>query len=682
MSATPWQVDKAREMLVGGMGDRALADASDGRASGFGWMTPRQQWLTWLWSQFRCSIYDDRRVNWSGRERLPKTEHDMVARQGYIPPGFYDAGQTLPIEFRAPDAPTHLPKVITTRFTSLLFSSHRHPRIACPEDPATADWLTAAVEAARLWTHMQLARNYGGATGTAVIGFKFVRGRLQFEVFDPRWCEPDFLDQSTGELYAIEKKYQYSKWMRNPANGEQMEVRCWYRRVIDQESDTVWPCVPVQDQNEEPEWETFAHTQLFHGMQECPVHWIQNKEVLDEPDGDSDCHGVYELCWAIDALWSQSHHGALKNCDPTLHVASDADFDSVSKGSHGSAMKTEKGGSMEYVEMTGAGIKTATDLAEKLEQRVQQLARCYFDKNLAGTGTKTATEVERDYSAMIEEADVLREQYGQKGVKPLLEKILRCARRLMEPYVDYSNPDVPRIMSSEVKVPPRPVKDDTGKVVGLEERDIGQGETVDLKWPRYFQPTLEDIVKAVQAARSALEGGLIDQEHAMQMVAEYFQVEDVAALLEALRREAEKLTSEAQQIDQPEVNAFGEQQKTDEQIVSDVFARTSTALHALQMAGITFTDEDLVRIFAGVGVNVPIPKVGAPVQIQAKAMDVAAKETAASKEEEENAGTRSAAVGAPKPPLPPSAPGAAPGGAEEEGTAPEQPDQEAPEGQA
>ena len=67
-------------------------------------LSPRQQELNRLWAWYQCAAYDARRVDWDGKEHLDPIEHEVVARGGYIPPGFYSAA-TLPIKFRRPTAP-------------------------------------------------------------------------------------------------------------------------------------------------------------------------------------------------------------------------------------------------------------------------------------------------------------------------------------------------------------------------------------------------------------------------------------------------------------------------------------------------------------------------------------------------------------------------------------------------
>lgn len=508
-------------------------------------LSPRQLKLNRLWSYFRCENYDGRKTGWNGQPHLEGTEREFVASQGFLPPGFYDAGQTMPVELRRPDTPFYLGKVVPQRFTSLLFSERRHPKVAVPDDPKTEDWLNAAIEQGRLWAHMINVRNYGGGMGTVALGFKFVQGRVQFELHDARWCTPEFADPDTQELFQLEKRYLFTDWIRDPKTGGWVEGRFWYRRLITTESDIVWPKVPVRD-GDEPDWDKARHSEVVHGFGFCPAVWIQNHPVVDEIDGDPDCHGAYELIEKCDQLRAQGTKGVMANCDPTLNINTDADFEDVGTGAN-NAIKLEKGGSAQYLELSGTATKSAYDSADSLEEKVLTLVRCYLDTNTGGPA-RTQNEVEKNYSSMIEQADILREQYGEKGVKRLLELLLRAARTLGTARA-IPDPDggPARIVRMVVKLPPKVEVDEaTGAVVSRVPRELGQGEQVELNWPPYFQPTLDDVGKAVIAAGQAKTFNIVDLDHAVRFVAGYFQVEDVKKLVKELSAKQNEIDDQLQ----------------------------------------------------------------------------------------------------------------------------------------
>jgi hypothetical protein len=531
-SATKWGVDQVRTDLASGKIPSPIQSKEvDGPTNH---MSPRQNGLDRLWRFYRCSNYVGRKFDWNGHENMGHVEHDIVAHTGFIPPGFTDAGGAMiPLKFRAPSTPYFLSKVIVNRFTSLLFSAKRHPKIAC-DDPLTEDWLQGFAEATRLWANMIRARTYGGAMGAVGLGFKFIDGQPFVEVHDPRWCTPTFTDRDLLTVGRFEKLYQYTQPGKNE-KGEWEDKWYWYRRLIDKRRDIVWSKIEVKS-NETPNWRREKFHAVEHGYGFCPIVWVQNQQVDDDIDGDADCHGVFELIERIDCLLSQADRGTIANCDPTLQIASDSDFEMIKKGS-GNALHFEKGGMASYLEMNGAGIDKALTLADKLEQKALTVARCMLDRNEGGP-SRTVSEVEHNYSSMIEQADIFREQYGEKGVKSLLDMVLKVVRQMSSPRID-STGAMPKIVRTVIKMPKKKVLDEeTGKIVGWEERQIGKGAQIELVWPQYFTPSAEEVGKAVEAAGKAKQYMIVDTDHAVGYVAEFFNVENKAAMLKSIKAEA------------------------------------------------------------------------------------------------------------------------------------------------
>ncbi len=547
--AIPYESNAGRNVSMS-MGDK-LTNARVARLG----LSPRQQELNRWWAVYRCVNYDARKIDWDGKPHMDNVDHEAIATAGFIPPGFYDAGATFPIKFRRPTAPYPLPKVIVDRFTGLLFSERRHPQPRVAGDPKTEDFVQALAEASRVWQRMIVARSFGGATGTVIVGFKFREGMPVVEIHDPRWCMPDFEDRHALKLNAIEIRYQYPE--DEVVGGKWEQVAYWYRRVIDKENDTVWKPIPVGD-GEEPDWNNpnNVNEHVAHNLGFCPVIWVQNLPVEGDIDGDPDCHGLLDMFEAIDAEIAQAHRGTVANCDPTLHIGTNQPLGEVRKGSD-NAIKTEIGGTVNYIEITGTGPKAAVELAEKLRAYALEVAQCVLE-HPDNTGAKTATEVERAYSSMIAKADTLREQYGQKCVIPLMEMMVKAAKKVMTSKVNNEG----MIERGTLDLPDR-IEELAGGNVKRTKRELGPGGALTLQWPGYFEPSLTDIELATRAAGEARALGLIDMEHAAKFVSEYYRVDDVGAMLEKAKIEkqqdgAEIATSSLGRLNEGKVMKQGE----------------------------------------------------------------------------------------------------------------------------
>ena len=532
-SATPYNPSGVRKMIAG-IANRLMtgkkqenAQQINDRIKRLG-LSPRQQRLNHAWSWYRCDHYSGRKVDWNGGSAVDPIEHEAIATAGFIPPGFYDAGSTMPIRFRKPSAPYALNKVIVDRFTSLLFSEQKHPHIKIIGDADSEDFITVLIEQARLWAVMIQARQYGGAMGTTCLGFQFVDGNLVIEVHDPRWVEPTFIDRVMMSVKQIEKKYMYPVDEKDPVTGKYETVWYWYRRIIDENSDTLFKPAPVAD-GDEPEWQ--EESKVEHGLGFCPIVWVQNLPVQDDVDGDPDCIGAFEMFESIDSLVAQANKGILGNCDPSVVITSDAEMSEVRKGSD-NALKLPPGSTAGYMEITGSGPKAALDFAELLRKFALEVTQCVLDH--PEMKQRTATEIERTYSSMLAKADILREQYGQKCIVPLVEMILKAIQKLDK---GKYNEESGMLERQKIFLPRHQVFNaDTGTTED-KEYTLGNGGVVTLQWPHYFEALLSDIELATRSAIAAKAGGLIDAEHASKFVAEYFKVEDVHSMLEKVHEE-------------------------------------------------------------------------------------------------------------------------------------------------
>ena len=506
----------ATSAMLGGVAPSVMSQSGPSNP-----MSPRQIELDRLWRHYRCATYDDRGYDWNGREIGGSEASAAIGTSQYMPGGFYDAGQDLPLTARRPNAPYYLGRVIVDRFTGLLFSERRHPKLSCPEDTRTEAWITAVAKSMRIWQRMVLARSYGGAMGSHALGFRFEAGVPKLEIHDPRWCTPLFSDRSELVVRRFEKLYQYPADTRDE-DGNWVQGWFWYRRVIDAQTDTVWSDIPVED--EEPLWGDIKGVEVKHGYGFCPIVWVQNTEIEDSIDGDPDCHGIFDTIEEIDALVAQSNRGIKANCDPTPVITTDKENDGDIRKGSSNAIMLEKGGSASYMELSGSGPAAAKEQATFLEKQALRIARCVLDDNFSGPA-RTEEETEQNYSNMLERADTMREQYGERGIKRLLEMVIRAARGLATTTKLTVVGSKVTPARSIVRLPLSP----EGKPY-----ELGNGTTIDLIWPDYYEPSLDRVTKAVDAASKAEMAWLINKKLAVQFIAPFFKVEDVAGLVEEL----------------------------------------------------------------------------------------------------------------------------------------------------
>lgn len=504
-----------------------------------GGRSPRQQRLDKLWAFYDCEQYAARKVAWDGTKHVGQFERDTVAIAGYVPPGFYVAGNdTIPLAFRRPTTPYHLARVVVDRFTSLLFSQRRHPKMTVDGDTDTDAMLNAIIEQGRLWPTMMQVRMFGGATGTGVVGLKFIDGVPKFEIFDPRWTTPRWLDRPNLILRSIEYRYPYMEEMK--VDGKWQEVEVWYRRVITKDVDAVFkPEIIMEGEDRqpiEPVWEVAEVVQ--HKLGFCPVTWIQNIPNATDIDGYPDCHGIFEMTETIDKLLAQTDGALLANLDPTLAIFTDAENVGSIKTGSDNTLRLRKGEEAKYLEIAAEGIKAGRAAANEYRDYALEVSQCVLER--PGTVQRTATEVERAYSSMFAKADILREQYCEFGVKRLLNMAIVAIKTLTEPKVSGNT-----VTRGKLALPKRVTHTDTGPQ--LSEHKLGPGPyAMSMAWPAYFEPSAEDTQKAAGAAITAKVGGLIDSETATRYVAANFGVEDIKGTMQKVAKERDDGQAEAE----------------------------------------------------------------------------------------------------------------------------------------
>lgn len=493
-------------------------------------MSPRQQALNRLWSFYKTEQYAARMTTWDGHKVMDELERESIAHTQVVPPGFWDPGgrfDDIPFSLRKPSAPYHLVRVIVNRFTGLLFSAKMHPQISLLGASELQQWIDSLIKTSRLWIRMAHARMFGGAMGSVAMTFQFRNGRPWIEVHDPRWCTPVFRDVATGDMEALEIRYQYPR-EEYDEKGVIREVWYWYRRLIDVNSDTVFAPAPVGD-GDEPAWE--VQSRVEHHIGEFPGVWIRNTQS-DDQDGEPDCQGLYDTVEEIDGLISQASMGAKENCDPTLAVASnELEGQTLRKGSF-NALKLEQGGAANYVEMNGSGTDAALKVKDDLRKNALEVAQCVLESERAAM---TATEVERRFSSMHQRGDLFREQYGEMGVKPLLGKMIRAVLALRKGYVD---PQTNTVVIQQVFL--LPVVGEDGKLHQVDlppTLESVDDNHIDLQWPDWVELGPSDAQAAAGAVSTARSASMLDQESGMKYIAPYFRIEDPNKALKALQAE-------------------------------------------------------------------------------------------------------------------------------------------------
>ena len=336
---------------------------------------------------------------------------------------------------RRPCAPYRLNRTIVRRFSALVFGHKRFPAVKVPGDADAEDFCSALVEAQDLPTVMLRARNKGGGCGTAVISWRFWEGTVRSKVHDAdaivvhSWADrEELVVEHASELKrVIRQEYDAAK--------RQMVSRTyWQRRDWTPIADVAF--VERADDGKVVDWIVDEENTFVHGDGEAHLVWVQNQppdEEDDPADGTADCEGLWEGLDSIDTLSTVLNTGTIRNLDPTLVLKVNREEIKnpvVSKGSD-NALKVGESGDAKYLELAGTAATAGLALRDKERQQILEVAQCVIadPDEVAAAGT-SGVAIRLIYMPMLSQADVLRSQYGRRGIVRLLLQQLRSARRL------------------------------------------------------------------------------------------------------------------------------------------------------------------------------------------------------------------------------------------------------------
>jgi len=458
-----------------------------------------------------------------------------------VDPGFF-----VPYTQRRPSSRYDVGRLVVLRLTSMVFGEGHFPELRVEGDEEAEDYVRTLASVSRLSTRMAEARNLGGACGTSCLSWGFVNGRPRVQVHNPKhvtvleWADEDELRPAV-----VLKAFAYPKREYSVEEKKIVTVTYWRVRWWDGTREITWRAIP-QEVAESANWQDSPHTEIIHGYGFCPFYWIQNRPCSSDYDGEGDFAGQEPTIDQINQLISATTKGTIANVDPTLVVHMENQQGSIRKGSD-NAIFSPNGA--EYLELKGTAVAAAERQIDRLISGVLDVCGVVLaDPDKLSGAAQSARALEILYAPMLANCDILREQYGEHGLLPLLQDMLRVARKFgaSAPTVD---PKTGQTTRQAVLLPPRMEKIEQGDedVVVAVERTPGTSDQIALNWRPYFSPTWNDISTAVTAAKNANGGKpVISQRTSTQAIAPMFGVKDVDAEMDALDKEAEEAVERAQ----------------------------------------------------------------------------------------------------------------------------------------
>lgn len=194
-----------------------------------------------------------------------------------------------------------------------------------------------------------------------------------------RWIPAEVIHQTLVDVEAEDPK------TRAVATKRLVRTRMW----TETHTITFRDVDPLEWKPEMPLELADEDAMIEHGWGRCPVVWHQNLRETEGPDGQPDTRNAsnLELCDNADKLASHAVKATRANTEPTV-VRSDRDMmfhlhPTVAKGT-GNEIRTSEVGKVGFLETAGESVKMAWDAVDRLTLTVLRNCNCViYDVDMA-----------------------------------------------------------------------------------------------------------------------------------------------------------------------------------------------------------------------------------------------------------------------------------------------------------
>lgn len=494
---------------------------------------------------FRGTIYDKRPYNWYG-ELLATNKASFT-----MPLAVNVTPDNVPISLRRPDTPYHLGRTIVNRFVSMLVGEHRFPFFQVPNDKSTEMYVNKLSRNIQLKAHFTEAATIGGAIGSTIVMFKVVDGQFRIETFNSKWCNVVWEDFQNADMEAFCVSYPYEDLDYDEEKGQWVTKTYLYRRLVTKEVDIHFhPQEAVVDMLTKriyPKDETALPSidednTTEHGYTAMPAVFIQNMPRFDQADGDTSPEGAYELIDRINENLSAVNAALQGNLNPTLVLKmTPEDYKKlqtmggfVQTGATGMGIVVGATGDAKFIEVTCENLKVAMEVIALLRTYALELSDCVIaDPHRITGAAQSASAIDKLYGPMLSKVDLMRTQYGDRGLKKLIGKMLEAFHALSGVVKGENGPE--RRTFKPVKV----LDPETKKMITVvPAKDITEDD-IELLWGDYFLPAPADVLQATQAANIATGNKpIMTQADAARYVSPYLKMGSVDQTVADLEKEA------------------------------------------------------------------------------------------------------------------------------------------------
>lgn len=410
-------------------------------------------------------------------------------------------------------------------------------------------------------------------TGVAIICAK--GGRLSVDSVGSKVCTPEFVEGGRQfEVSSLDIRYPYIERYYSEA------MRAWavraliFRRRIDAVSDVTFKPVdappdgaPIKD----GEWVRDDAKSVDHKLGFCPVIWYPHDhsgDISDGPDGNASHAHLLDEIDAHNISLSQRQRASVYCGDPQIVETGVTDEDVVLDGAtpvilvdqaasesgqpsvyiqrkaHGGAQTARRKGpgttwryaskdsKADILVLPGDALTAISENAKDIKAKLDE-SLCVVFIDPQGTGVRlgdlSGNAIRQLYVRQTSHCDEEREDFGDHGLLPLVDMILRFIATVV------GRGDELKIRGFEKVAPALAsfMTSDGGKI-GWNSPGLT------LAWGEYFADNALDELNRVRVAAEASVAKLVRKRDAVAKIAPVFGIKDVDEAVEELENEADE----------------------------------------------------------------------------------------------------------------------------------------------
>jgi hypothetical protein len=422
-----------------------------------------------------------------------------------------DSNEYVKLGDRRPSARTRICRTVVNDSVAMLFDDDHFPAIDC-EDEATREEITALIKEFGL-RRVMIEAVTKGSVGSVAIQMRVLKKRVFFEVHKTSFLTPKWKDDEPDVLESVTERYKV-KGHALRAQGYAIEDKelladFWFQRIWTEKSEDWYLPQLKADEQKPPVLDT--KRSQSHELGFVPMVWIKNLPGGDEIDGEPTFPlEAIDMQIECDYLLSQGGRGLKYQSDPTLVIKEPPALEGGGGRVKGPANALVVGteGDAKLLEITGDGAASVMEWVRGLRELALEGAggnRSNADKISAA---QSGRAMELMHQSLINLASKLRISYGDNGLQPILDMIVKAAAKME-------------------------LKTKRNEAIKLKTE-----EPIALRWSRWFAPTYADMQTEAQTLTALTAGKLLSTETAVQAIAHTYDIADVPEELKRIEKDA------------------------------------------------------------------------------------------------------------------------------------------------